>query len=165
MKWFESYLSNRKQYVTYNGMSSSQQRIKCGVPQGSILGPLLFFIHINDLCQVCKHTSGMLVADDTNLFSNGTDLKSLESTTNNFATDCPCDVWCRGLTICLLYVGPPFGYRFLNNSWAVGLTEWIVYLHFLYFDICNHICLDMSYIFFALSLLLKYFLFFQVLMY
>ena len=56
-----------------------------------------------------------------------------------------CDAWCRGLTTCLLHVGPPFGNRFLNTSWAVGLTYWIVYLHFLYFDICNYICLDTSY--------------------
>ena len=63
-----------------------------------------------------------------------------------FPTDCPCDVWCRGLTTCLLYVGPPFDNRFSNTSWAVGLTYWIVYLHcFLYFDICNYICLDTSY--------------------
>ena len=41
---------------------------------------------------------------------------------SGFATDCPCDVWCRGLTTCLLHVGPPFGNRILNNSWAVGLT-------------------------------------------
>ena len=47
-----------------------------------------------------------------------------------FATDCPCDVWCRGLTTCLLPVGPPFGNRFLNTSWAVGLTYWILYLNF-----------------------------------
>ena len=49
---------------------------------------------------------------------------------SGFATDCPCDVWCRGLTTCLLHVGPPFGNRFLNTSLAVGLTYWIVYLHF-----------------------------------
>ena len=48
---------------------------------------------------------------------------------SDFATDCPCDVWCRGLTTCLLRVGPSFGNRFLNTSWAVGLTYWIVY-HF-----------------------------------
>ena len=41
---------------------------------------------------------------------------------SGFATDCPCGVWCRGLTTCLLHVGPPFGNRRLNNSWAVGLT-------------------------------------------
>ena len=64
---------------------------------------------------------------------------------SGFATDYPCDVWCRGLTTCLLHVGPPFGNRFLNTSWAVGLTYWIVYLHFLYFDVCNYICLDTSY--------------------
>ena len=48
---------------------------------------------------------------------------------SGFATDCPCNVWGRGLTTCLLHVGPPFGNRFLNTSWAVGLTYWIVYLH------------------------------------
>ena len=74
---------------------------------------------------------------------------------SGFATDCPCDVWCCGLTTCLLHVGPPFENRFLNKSWAVGLT-WIVNLHFLYFDICNYICLYTSYNFLALSLLLKY---------
>ena len=47
---------------------------------------------------------------------------------SGFATDCPCGVWCRGLTTCLLHVGPPFGNRMLNNSWAVGLTWWIIYL-------------------------------------
>ena len=83
LKWFESYLSNREQYVTYKGISSSKQRIKCGVPQGSILSPLLFLIYINDLCLVCKHNSAILFADDTNLFKSGKDLKSLESTTNS----------------------------------------------------------------------------------
>ena len=41
---------------------------------------------------------------------------------SGFATDCPCSVWCRGLTTCLLHVGPPFRNRFSNNSWAVGWT-------------------------------------------
>ena len=49
---------------------------------------------------------------------------------SGFATDCPCNVWCRELSTCLLHVGPPFGNRFLNTSWTVCLTYWIVYLHF-----------------------------------
>ena len=84
---------------------------------------------------------------------------------SGFATDCPCDVWGRGLTTCLLHVGPPFGNQFLNTSWAVGLTYWILYLHFLVFW---HMQLYMSWYiisFLALYLFLKYSLFFQVLLY
>ena len=57
-------------------------------------------------------------------------MSHLATQLSGFATDCPCDVWCRGLTTCVLHVGPPFGNRFLNTSWAVGLTYWIAYLHF-----------------------------------
>ena len=58
---------------------------------------------------------------------------------------CPCDVWCRGSTTCLLHVGPPFGNRFLNTSWAVGLTYWIVHLHCFCILTYAIICLDTSY--------------------
>ena len=84
---------------------------------------------------------------------------------SGFATNCPCDFWCRGLTTCLLHVGPPFGNRFLNTSCAVGLIYWIVYLHLFVFW---HMHLYMSWCiisFLALSLLLKLSLFFQVLLY
>ena len=84
---------------------------------------------------------------------------------SGFATDCPCDVWCRGLTTCLLHVGPPFGNRFLNTSWAVGLTYWIVYFHCLYFDICNYICLDTSYHFWLYLYFLNILYLFKVLLY
>ena len=71
---------------------------------------------------------------------------------------------CRGLTTCLLHVGPLFGNRFLNTSWAVGLTYCIIYFH-LFLDICNYICFDTPYHFLAFSLLLKYSLLFHVLLY
>ena len=69
--WFQSYLSNRSQSVTYDGVISSLGFIKCGVPHGSILGPLLFLLYISDLSSVCKHTFPILFADDTNLFLSG----------------------------------------------------------------------------------------------
>ena len=77
-KWFTSYLENRKQFVTYNGVKSKTQLIRCGVPQGSILSPLLFLIYINDLANVCKYTMPILFADDSNLFLNGKSLKDIE---------------------------------------------------------------------------------------
>ena len=56
--WFKSYLSNRNQYVSINGFDSGLTTINCGVPQGSVIGPLLFLLYINDLNQaikVCKN--------------------------------------------------------------------------------------------------------------
>ena len=54
LQWFKSYLSCRTQFVQYNGYNSSSKYIKSGVPQGSIFGPLLFLLYINDLCNVSK---------------------------------------------------------------------------------------------------------------
>ena len=74
LNWFQSYLSNSKQFVTCNGVSSPVNRITCGVPQGSILGPLLFLLYINDLGFICSSTTSILFANDTNIFKMGNNL-------------------------------------------------------------------------------------------
>ena len=64
-EWFKSYLSNRKQYVSINGYDSNLADVKFGVPQGSVRGPLLFVIYINDLNQALKFCKVHHFADDT----------------------------------------------------------------------------------------------------
>ena len=66
--WFASYLHNRKQYVVFNKSESEYKEISCGVPQGSILGPLLFILYINDIEHVSDIIKPILFADDTSLF-------------------------------------------------------------------------------------------------
>ena len=68
LEWFKSYMSNRYEIVKYNDYESEAQKILCGVPQGSILGPLLFLIDIDDLPLVASLFMPILFADDTNLF-------------------------------------------------------------------------------------------------
>ena len=75
--WFVSYLSNRQQSVIYNGHESKLEVMRCGVPQGSILGPMLFLLYINDLTNVSSFFMPILYADDTKLFCIGTDLKNM----------------------------------------------------------------------------------------
>ena len=64
LKWMESYLPDRSQYVVFDGKVSQTRGVKCGVPQGSILGPLLFIIIVNDICNVSPMPLQILYADD-----------------------------------------------------------------------------------------------------
>ena len=77
LSWITFYLSNRCQYVVYDGYESECKYISCGVPQGSILGPLLFLIYINDLPAVSKLFMTILFANDTNLFCTSHDVNML----------------------------------------------------------------------------------------
>lgn len=78
VKWFESYLQNRKQVVDVGGALSKPQTVQCGVPQGSVLGPLLFLLYINDLKSVCS-CELFLFADDSALVFSHKDKKIVES--------------------------------------------------------------------------------------
>ena len=75
--WMRSYLSNREQYVSFNSFKSDLKSISCGVPQGSILGPKLFILYINDICNVSKILQFVLFADDTNIFCSDVNILDL----------------------------------------------------------------------------------------
>ena len=67
LDWFSSYLSNRKQCVIYTNEKSTMEKLTCGVPQGSILGPLLFILYVNDIVNTSSVLEFVLFADDTTI--------------------------------------------------------------------------------------------------
>jgi len=79
---FASYLSNRKQFVTTYTCKSDKEYITCGIPQGSVLGPTLFLIYINDLPD-CHAMQTLLFADDTALLMSGPNILDLQNTIND----------------------------------------------------------------------------------
>ena len=70
--WLKSYLDNRKQSVHYNGYDSHKKTMTRGVPQGSILGPLLFILYINDFSRSSDLLLSIFFVDDTSVFIKGT---------------------------------------------------------------------------------------------
>ena len=77
LKLLKSYLTNRTQYETFDGLRSSTKPVQCGVPQGSILGPLLFIITMNAIGNVSDFLYSILYADDTCVLLNGKDYSGL----------------------------------------------------------------------------------------
>ena len=71
LKWFESYLSDRKMFVNYNGVKSTDCDVIFGVPQGTVLGPFLFLLYINDILNSTTVLRFLLYADDTTIFYSG----------------------------------------------------------------------------------------------
>ena len=82
LAWLTSYVDNRQQYFMVNGHVSSNNTVVWGVSQGSVLGPLLFLLHINDLFLSSNYLSFILFADDTNIFLRHKDLATLTRMVN-----------------------------------------------------------------------------------
>ena len=83
LRWFRSYLPNRSQLDFYDGRQSEIQSITCDVPQGSILGPLLFIIYMNDICNVSELLFIVLYADDTCVVIHGQDMLNIITVLNH----------------------------------------------------------------------------------
>ena len=80
--WFRSYLSDRIQSTQIGPNISNKQRMTCGVPQGSVLGPLLFLLYVNDIYRSSDKLAFYLFADDTNLLYANKNLRTLELVVN-----------------------------------------------------------------------------------
>ena len=88
MLWIKGFSSGMDkkviiQYVCYNNSNSELKEIKCGVPQRSILGPLLFILYINDMCDVSKLLHIIIFADYTNMFYSANNIDDVTNVINN----------------------------------------------------------------------------------
>ena len=77
LKWFRSYLSNRKQLTSYDDSKTEMKIAKCGVPQGSMLGPLFFLIFVNDLNNLTKVLDPVLFADNADLYCSDSNIRTV----------------------------------------------------------------------------------------
>lgn len=83
LRWVQSYFFARQQYVVFEEGKSSISNVNCGVPQGSIIGPLMFIIYINDIINSSNVAKYVMFADDTNIFMSSSNLRLLYNTMNS----------------------------------------------------------------------------------
>ena len=97
--WIKSYLAHRRQFTVYNNVTSPQNSITCGVPQGSVLGPILFLIYINDIIHSSNKLKFLLFADDTTIFIQGNNLADISLTLNTELQKVSKWIMCNKLTL------------------------------------------------------------------
>ena len=97
--WIKSYLKNREQYVHIKGKNSSRKSLEYGVPQGSILGPLLFVIYINDIPEIQRFAKFILYADDANIILTGKNMHEIEEKFCQLSSALVKWVSCNGLSL------------------------------------------------------------------
>jgi len=83
LRWFSTYLKDRTQYVRIRGTDSELRSLSAGVPQGSVLGPLLFLVYINEMSNVCPDLKCIHYADDTTVYVSDSDAQSLVTRVNS----------------------------------------------------------------------------------
>ena len=93
LNWIKSYFKNRRQFVQFNNISSIQKRIQCGVPQGSILGPMFFILYVNDLPNASQLARYLLFADDTSICYSHSDPAVLVTVLNEAIQNI--DLWMK----------------------------------------------------------------------
>ena len=94
LSWFQSYLSNRKQFCRVGGVDSEIGEVEVGVPQGSCLGPLLLLIYINDLPSAVQGSTVSMYADDTSLCLKSRNISQLNEAINGDLEHL--DLWLKG---------------------------------------------------------------------
>ena len=99
LKWFKSYLSNRRQYCSISGHDSNFSHVTTGIPQGSSLGPLLFLVYVNDLPNAVHDSLTGMYADDTGLYSMGPSISAMEETLNRDLSKLCCWLLANKLSI------------------------------------------------------------------
>ena len=100
-KWFQSYLSNRTQRCNVNGNLSTASTVTCGVPQGSILGPLLFLMYINDLPNCLRVAAPRMFADDTSITLSAKTVADLKLAVTSELNNLTC--WLRANKLTLMW--------------------------------------------------------------
>ncbi len=96
--WFKNYLSGRSHYVSFNNVASSTEAVLSGVPQGSILGPLLFIIYVNDIPDIITYSSYFLFADDVKLLKTINTMEDHQRLEDNLKT---ISDWCKQWNLAL----------------------------------------------------------------